>query len=654
MSEEEPQGWIPPRNWGSTRNSTSGDLREVVQARDIHGGVTFNAAREPDELLVRRVSEKELDDVRAQFVEPGGFRDASRVLLANRIVVLWGRGSGRSFAALRLLAESGCTAIDELNPLRRPETLRAEELEAGTGYVWDLRDSGDRPFSDSAFDRCVGAVRAVGCRLVVLLGDRSQCGGEGLRLGAELSAPDPMDVAGAVLRVRYPGAGEGVGLTLKRDLAAGLEAGDPPGKAVRAVELAIRVDDGEIDTGVALARLGEVVDVAVDRWFEGRDVLDYAMALTVAVLENSPYDVVVQQALELDEQIRSAQLPEDKPLRPRKIFDKSKEQLLRDTRTTTDDSEHPKHPGLRVETIRFNRQGWASAVLRHAWREYPSAHPVLLEWLRTRVPRTEARRALCSVIADVPAHDPLEFVNELAGSKKPSDRTLAGLTMIGLAEQQHLAPLVDENLLRWARDGNAYQKATAAELYSSPFGLRDVETALEQLGRIGSSDRQTPQEAVIEGALWVLRHREHRDRVIRAVVGWAGPRNRRNGLRVVSMSIALWLAGVMVSEHIDVDEIAESHPGEVRALMRRVMSDPEFGATVLEHLAPLSLRAKWEDDAAAELVRLTELIVPDLRWWARRAQVADLCLKHPDRGNEIRHVFRTAWKCRRRLGQVPA
>jgi len=50
------------------------------------------------------------------------------------------------------------------------------------------------------------------------------------------------------------------------------------------------------------------------------------------------------------------------------VFAKSKDELLTDILAVCTVRDHPRHAGLREETIRFERQDWAVAVLRHAHR----------------------------------------------------------------------------------------------------------------------------------------------------------------------------------------------------------------------------------------------------------------------------------------------
>lgn len=632
------------------QNVTHGDQQGGVQSGHITGNVTqhnhFGA--EETHLVVLRRTDKEVEEVKQQFVEPGEYAEAKRLLDKQGVVVLCGRGSGRSYAARRLLVDCGATVLNEMNQQRKLHSVRQNELETGHGYVWTVSELPGRPFHNSEFEQCAGTMQAAGCWLVIVLDRPGQAPSGAVAQTVSLISPDPLEVALSALNWQAPDEAEEAGVVLKSQLLTGLEQGGPPEKAARAAELALQVHRGCLEADQALLHLREDAGTAVSRWFEeGWTVWEYSMALAVAVLEHRPYDEVVSHAVKLDEMVRTAQLPEGKKLRPRRVFEKPKDQLLHDIRCTPVKRDHPRHTGLNEETVRFAREGWAAAVLLHAWSEYHFLHEILHEWL-CGISGIPARRALCLIIAHVPAHEPLRLVNRLVNDRKRSHRMLATTTMEALADHHDLLPLVQETLQGWAKFGGAYAKATAAAVYSSPFGQRDLEEALRQLTRIGKSQERTPQDAVIEGVLEMLRNSDHRERIVEAVVSWSGPRYQLTGLRPVSLSLALWLLGFTLRDRPGFADFADEFGPQARTLLRRLLGDLEFALIAVDHLSLLVLRAQWSEDTARKLVRLTSLIVPDLRWPHRHRGVSDLVRTHPQRKHEIRRIFRHARRHQRR------
>lgn len=654
---------MPKVDQGTT-NSTGRDMNGV-QAGSISGGVTqqnhvhYSAPPQP-ELFVRRATEAELDEVWNQFVQPAEYDNAREILGTHHAVVLCGAGTGRTFAGRRLLVDRHATAVVDLNRDRELGSIQTADLQHGEGYLWDASGSGDHPFTGREFQHAAHAMRTAGCWLVVVLDHRGQVPAEASSHSVALRAPDPVEVAVAVIHRRWPGGAEEPTQILKSDLASGLGPGDPPHRAVRAADLAILVAKKELEPDKALTALKEDVDEALARSFEGWSTIEYSMLLAIALLEDQPYDEVAAHAVRLDEMIRKAELPEDKKLRPRQMFAKRKEKILDAVRAVPVLRDHPRHPGLKEETVRFIRQDWAPAALRHIWREYHVIHELLLDWmcapaLLSRFP-TASAHALSTLIADVPAHEPLQLVDSLATKPGTAHRELAVKTLTRLADEHNLLPLVKQTLDRWV-SGSVRRQLTAALVYGSPFGQREPHTALAQLARIGRSTNEDVQTAVVRGMLGMLSRPECAEHVLRTVVLWLKePESvvRPDGLHTVGLELAMWVVGFYPDSGpgpVDPAGLSDAYPCEVGFLAGEILFDQQFGPLALSRLSRLATSALWEHltktDASTvrtKLVRIASLVAPDLRWWQRRRTVASLGTAHPAMRTEIRRIFRTARK----------
>jgi hypothetical protein len=646
LSPGEPR-LIPDLN----RSNTTTGNQNGLQAGVVNGNVNFlNGTGSAPDLVLRRATAAEIDDVRKQFVEPPGFRDALRLLSEHRVVVLWGRGSGRTFAARRLLIDAGCTAVIEMNRDRALRTADVPDLKHDEGYIWDLGDSGDAPFTDWEFSDLAALVRSYCSRMVIILHRRVQLVGDAQNVAVQLTPPSAVEVALATIRRLRPEAAEPPSTLLKSEFAEELAEDDRPERAARAARLAIRVARGELDAPTALTELREDVRNAVTQWFSKQNGIEIPKALAVALLENQPFEEVMRHGRDLDQRIRTAEIPEDKKLRPRRVFATSKEALLRDILAESTIRDHPRHEGMQEETVRFERQDWAKAVFRHVWNEFPSAREVLIDWMSDPVLLGRfgdaTRRTLCAIIAEVPAHDPLGIVDHLATRPVMAQRVLAARMLEHLADHHDLQHLVKQTLEEWAKRGTPYRKWTAAIAYSSPFGRRDIENALRQLTRIGRTDRSSPQNAVVAGMLAMLRDKEHRERVLNEVVLWTDGRHRRNGLHTVSLSLGMWITGIFPS-NLDSHEFAEKYPVQVRKLVKRVLHDPEFGPAALSHLAELAACARWDEESATALLHLAMLTASDLRWLPRQSTVAALVRTHPTLRSQILRIFSAARRAQR-------
>lgn len=633
-------------------NVTHGDMHGV-QTGDVNGNVNFYGSVNSNQadLIVRYAAPQDIKDVRSEFVPPGRFTEALTTLTREYVVVLCGEGTGRTFAAHRMLAhELGITKIADMNRARSLGSIRESELETDTGIVLDVRGSRDRPFTDRDFTQCLNVMRDARCRLVILLDDSSQASTSALKHTVGLTPPAAVEVAQAALR-RRGHVGEALLHTIKNDLAPALEDAAPE-KAVLAADLAVQVQAGDLDVTAAIASLKEEVTEAVARWFEDKDVRAHAYSFAVAVLENQPLEHVMQRAWALDQDIRKARLPEDGKLRPRCVLDKPKDEMLREIRAKTEVRAHPKHKDLFEETIRFERHDWASGVFKHVWRQYPAAQEILRDWMCEDATLDrfgeESVHAVCEVVRTVPAHEPLSIVENLGSHRQLGRRALAARALEVLMDDDLVRPLVEKTLEKWIKRGNAYQKWTVARVYSSDFGRRDLGTSLEKLTEIGKSKLYTPQNAVVAGLLRMLVNEKIRGIAIETVVSWTGAKYRRTGLQPITLALALWVAGFYEQRRDYFIEFGKAFPKHVRDLLKHALADEEYGTYLLEHLSDLALHARWDAQKAAELVRLTRLIAPDLAWWRRRDAVEAVCFQHPTKRSEIQRIFRIARKVQKK------
>ncbi len=601
-----------------------------VQAGVIHGGVQLGVDRTP-KLVVLRATRTELDDVRRYFQPPGGYASAQRTLDSRGVVVLIGPGTGRSYTARRLLLDVGSDEVVEANRERPLGTF--DDLTAGTGYVWDVRESARNPFDRAEFERVTRLVRAVGCHLVIVLDAAVQAPAEAADHVVPLIAPPAHDVAKAELRRLCPTDLDGPLRVLTADLE--LEDKAAPEKAVRAAGLAVLVHEG-LDPREATAKLREHVEQAVERHLAERTELEFALSFAVALLENQPYDEVMARALLLDEALRQAGHEDGEPLRHR-AFSLSKKDLLTAVEATTTVRDHPDYPGLQEETVHFTRQGWSGAVLRRLWREYPLAHEVLWRWMSdrdmiTRFPDA-VQRAVVTIVTEIPAHEPLQLVDNLAGRGAVAHQGLAASVVVRLDERY--GDLVSRTVEAWT-EGTAYQQATAVWFSLNLSEARPLPDSLRRLELIARSPKWTPRNAVVAAVLDLLKTQDHRAPVLDAVASWTA--NRR--LTHVALPLAMWITGYF--PYSLTADLTTSHPDRLKVLANRVLTDPESRHAALECLTVLSDEAHLKETSAKRLVHLTRLLTPTLTWLGRWKAVQELCATAPEGRNTLHRAFRAA------------
>ncbi|KOV89694.1 hypothetical protein [Nocardia sp. NRRL S-836] len=629
-------------------NTVHGDNHGLLTSQ-VNGGAHFygSAKAEPETVITRLASPEEVRDAGEQFVEPGGFFPALRTLQSDQVVVLCGKGTGRTHAARRMLThESGHTSFAYLNRARSLDRLRADDLAAGGGYLLDLTGTNDRPMTGWAFEQGLHAVRAAGCRLVVVLDHREQSPAAAANQTFTLTAPSPVEVAQSALRRRHD-VTEALLHLVKNDLAPALE-GASPDKAMFAARLAVEVHENRLALAKALTELrAESVD-SVARWFEQLDIRGHAYSFTVALLENQPYEHVLARGWELDERIRTAALPVDKNLRPRGLLELPKTALLRDIAATTELRDHPRITGQSEETIRFERQDWAPAVFTHVWQQYPAAREILRDWMcddTSEEAQDAVVRAICTIVTTVPAREPVALVEHLASQPDLPRRSVAVAALVRLAEDDRMRGPVEQAMRAWVEEGKAYRMWTVARVYSVPSPHRPPHVVLEVFTAIGQSSKITPQNAVVAGVLPMLLDVQTRAAALATVVSWTSWRYRETGLRRVSLGLGLWVIGFYEQSRTLSATLTDDYPDEVTKLLRHVLDDGKFGPHLLRRMADLARFARWDADDAAELLRLVRLITPRLDWrWRWRPTVRKLCLRHPTMRPTIHRIFRTARK----------
>jgi hypothetical protein len=656
----------PTPDPAASENRVDGPM-SGVQANHVHGKVEIHSTSVLPEraLKLRRATSEELHQVREYFAPPGGFENATRWLSAEPIVVLCGPDTGRHYAATRLLIDHGSSAVVELSRDRALDSVTNKDLRGGEGYIWDFSGVGDTAFTEWEWRHVQRLLLAERCRMVVIVDHERQVPDELAQL-VRLTPPDAVEVSAAAVR-RSGGAVEDAIRIVKSDLAEDLDSGTPPAKAVWAATLAKEIQAAELTVAEARERLRNGVDHAVATTYTGLSTVSYAMLMTTAILENQPYDEVVEQATVLDRMIRTAELPADKELRPRKVFATAKNDLLEDARAEVVVRDHPEHAGLTEETIRFHRRGWADAVLERMWVQYHVLRPIVLDWMGMsstyRRFGGECALALNRLITKVPAHDPMNIADQLASSASIAKRYLAADTLAYLAGQPDHRQLVEKQLEDWILEGTARQRWTAAHLYGTRYSKGAVTRALSQLERIArkANGKRLVRDGVAIATIRLLTRPEDSGRVLSRVLHWCRTFDRTGGaddLRRVGMQVGLFASGLVPELYggpAHPPTLAKENPRVVHGLTWQVLGDPEQGQLAIDWLNDQCREIELEmltggREAAkrrARIVRLARVITPDLKWWPRRQAVTRLVAKHPTRARTIRYIFRTAartWK----------
>jgi hypothetical protein len=631
--------FIPVDTGPEPTTTVTTDVNHGVQAQTINGGVTMSLWPTEPELVACTPTRGDRRAAGDLYVPREGMDRARRDLRDERVALLAGRGNGWEIAALRLLETELAVKTVHLNPIRRLDSVRADELPRRGGYVWAAR----RRFDELAFRQAVDAVVAAEGYLVLLIEQPDEVPNALRQRVVFVGAPDAMALACMQIRDVCAPAEDKPLRVLDETFGPALRAGATPRKAVQAADLAVRQANGELSEGEALELFGEELAQAVRKWFEAeRWMTEYTVMVAVAVLENMSADVVFAAAEQLELAVRAAELPADRAPRPRRVFTFARDNLLDTIGATVDRREHPRYSTLTEETVRFRRQDWARALVRHAWAQYPALQSTLVQWMVDSAEPAQGAPALCTVILDVPANDPLRHLTTLAGGARKDERVFAAVTLALLAGHFERQRLVDETLDRWIdAPAGVRRKLTAAMVLGLMYGTRPVKDGLDRLERIADTENKQLLDAVIWAVMTIRAHGRNQVPVLQTMCRWLCAPDEWDGRRVVALSVGWQVVGLGRSagfefpEPVEVDRPAAT--ALTRALFGYIIRDGVFGARAIEVMIGLAERARHDPAAMRRLSDLMAMVLGDD---SRRAARKALVLRHPYLRRRIGRLFR--------------
>lgn len=388
---------------GATDNSASDVTGNVVQGRDISGGVhNFNLGDTSGPAMLgdgntqhnlsviaaglKRFQQRyplyqpidQLHRLAQRFVPPPGFAEAQAALGELRTVVLFGPpGAGRTTAAQMLVfsSRSGSGELHELDPQEPDEGswfhIDPDLIGRDDGMWVDLSGADQQLWSQvqKELPALLRRVQERNARLVVIQPHDLDLRAEFRRYSKRIGSPRPEEVFGRLLEVE--------GLT---------DAADPPApdflKDPRSMgeirqfvddildakeQRADEADKGDLQRWIAAA--GKPTSPRETPVSEALTKLTLAsqraLLLSVAMLHGAHADVINGAASAL-----VASLPGE----PDAVLDQPPlGERLREVGAETDTARH----------IRFTSSGYERAVRLFFWRHFPELHGVLAAWVRT-------------------------------------------------------------------------------------------------------------------------------------------------------------------------------------------------------------------------------------------------------------------------------
>ena len=440
-----------------------------------------------------------LMELENRYVPPVGYEAFVTQLSNTRLLVLRGApGTGRTTTGLRLLARLA-DSVARFGPDIDLRTLTAADFEPQSGYLHEL-SPGSVPPAPAQVDLLRDHLAERDCYLVFIAPHdiRQRDSFDGCI--ADCPLPDPEEVFRQAVEYeisRLPGQEE----TL-RQVTANARPGGPQTPAEVHWLVAHLVSTAATSRpAVDLDLLNS--DLAaryVSAWFEplaglpataegDEQVRLASFRIALAVLNDSPFDLVAEAAEELAVQILVTRSPRRTPGRP--VFARHREDYVANSRASM-------RPGAvkfitataPATMVAFDDDRLPLAVLRQVWAVHNLRDP-LLSWLESlsndHRPLVYMRAALAIGLLtswdfSYTFH---ERIDRWAWSKKPRRRWTAAVALDQASRNSEVAPVVREILEAWCEKGSFAQRWTGAIALGYDLGLHDPDKTLKELRKLG-------------------------------------------------------------------------------------------------------------------------------------------------------------------------
>jgi hypothetical protein len=215
-----------------------------------------------------------------------------------------------------------------------------------------------------------------------------------------------------------------------------------------------------------------------------------AFRMALAVLNESPVDLVAETAEDLTERILIARSPRRTPGRP--VFARHREDYVANSRASVvPGSVKFINAAAPASLVAYDDDRLPLAVLRHVWAVHNLRAP-LLSWLQSlsndRRPLVYMRAALAIGLLtswdfSYTFHERIE--PWARSSKKPHRRWTAAVALDEASRNDEVRPVVREMLEAWCEKGTFAQRWTGAIALGYGLGLRDPAKALKELRKLG-------------------------------------------------------------------------------------------------------------------------------------------------------------------------
>jgi hypothetical protein len=507
-----------------------------------------------------------------RYVPPTGYAGFVTRLRSTRLLVLRGApGTGRTTTGLRLLAKVA-DSVARFGPDTDLRELATAELPAQSGYLYEL-NPGSVPPAPAEVDLLRDHLAECDCYLVLITSHDIRHRDSFDGCVADCPLPDPEEVFRQAVEYeisRLPGQEH----VLRQATAIAM-----PGGMQTPAEVHWLVDH-LISTA---ATSGPVVDLDllnsdlaaryVSAWFEplaglpataegDEHVRLASFRIALAVLNDSPFDLVAEAAEELAETILITRSPRRKPGRP--VFARHREDYVANSRASMTPGTVKYLTATAPATIvSFDDDRLPLAVLHQVWGLHNLRDP-LLSWLEflsnDRRPQVYMRAALAIGLLtswdfSYTFHERIE---PSAMSEDGRRRWIAAVALDEASQNSDVAPVVREILDDWCEKDSLALRWTATTALGYDLGLHDPDKTLKELRKLGCwKDGKLAQIASWAAARIFVRGGVKP--VIEALSAWLD--DERRLVRQLGLLVVWRIADMKVGELEDHFDLADTSAG---------------------------------------------------------------------------------------------
>ncbi|WP_206784084.1 hypothetical protein [Amycolatopsis sp. MtRt-6] len=592
------------------------DKPTILTNNGIYANAIYTTTEDPDEvkevktgLVYGPISDSLVNQAVTAFCVPVGYGQARRILAEHRLVLLCGRSSGRSLAGVRLLIDANLRDLKRLDPTRGArELLDLRRTDYPGGYLWDDVDAeawcGE--LDTHVLGQLAHSLVELDSYLVVTFANEDIDLDRARPYVAELAPAEPADMVRAHLRA----AGYDAALLKTLDQAEDLKDCSP-WRASEIARLLGAMHDGRFSEDDVKANIRGRGDEDVAAWFaDNDDIPARALAITVALMEGSGYNLVAAAAKKLEDLLSNPENDELWPYLPPDLFEETRAERLRRIRARLEPPESWQQTD--PELVRFSRPRWGERLLAYVWKEYERIRPILQTWMGDLddelpwigVRHDAAMSRFGRMLAKAAEPDPFDWLYPwVRGSR--FQQSAAALIMSALCENSDYVRGVKNRVYSWSRHRTGEKlRFTAALICRNTFGQSHPEFALSQLRKLTRNCDMYLQEEIVRSLKSMLTEPSNRSLVLSTLPVWLlhGGATQRE----IATTCTVYALSLQTSRPLRFDD-KESEA--VRILFAVLLEDPSRRQLVLAGLTSWAIRSAARIDLERDIIRVLKLLL---------------------------------------------